>query len=207
MPYCYNDIEWNGERYDFTKFCWWRPDRVDFFQPKPGAGNASADEPVVKPFYCNPKVLDAIKKAYMRQLQDNWQIHDAGSEIERGFVVNPAQDGDVNVTWSPMGDRSGSLKQTVTRGTTLGAFHTHGQNSLGLPSTPENNIKGSKDHGDTLKAALTGVDFYVISREGLAIAPAPPNPQTPAPPPSFLFKANNFSDWFKKLNDFCNKKE
>jgi hypothetical protein len=42
----------------------------------------------------------------------------------------------------------------------------------GLPSTPKDNVKGSPEAGDTLAAVRSGFDVYVISGNGLALAPA-----------------------------------
>jgi RHS repeat-associated protein len=158
--------------------------------------------PVDCPLYCESAVLKAIAQAYKRAVEENRgrTAKSASLQIETGFYVVPNPSGPAYAGAILVGDRNGRLNIKVPKGGAT--FHTH-MSSSGLPSTTRNNLAGSSERGDTLVASTTKTDVYVISGEGLAVAPASTTDPASGKDSYFIVKGTHFEEWYKALLRQC----
>jgi len=156
------------------------------------------------PLYCDPGVLKAVNAAYMKAVLSAGGFTAGGAETEAGFEVTPTQSCGYNAGPIVSGDRNSQLSIPLPTAAGGATFHTHMRGS-GMPSTPKNNVAGSSDKGDTLAAVQSGFDVYVISGNGLAIAPANSKDPTSGKDSHFVIQGNNFADWYKALRALCDK--
>jgi RHS repeat-associated protein len=161
----------------------------------------------MRTFLCNPKVLAAITKAFTQSILANHVgFGNAGnSQKEAGFTVNPDNltgSDPIPIQGGAGSEANGRLTLRVDRGVTLGLFHTH-QSGNGMPSTPKNNVSGDSNGGDSLMAVLHDTDVYVISNNGLAVAPKNSTNPADGQGSTFIIKAPNLSDALKALSLIC----
>jgi hypothetical protein len=128
----------------------------------------------------------------------------AASQVETGFEATPTPSGGYQAGSIIVGDKNGRLSIPLPTAPGGATFHTH-MSGNGMPSTPKNNVTGSSDSGDTLAAVQTGFDVYVISANGMAIAPASSQNPKNGQDSSFIIQGKTFGDWFKALKALCAK--
>lgn len=173
-----------------------------------GGGGTAQNPPAQKPpVYCDPKVLKAIEKTWMAAVLANggFSARSASSQKEAGFSVADDGSGGYSPSKIRTGDADGSLKIPTPDGTVT-TFHTH-LSGTGMPSTPNDNVKGSKEAGDSLMAFNSGRDVYVISANGLAVAPASTTDPQKGAGSHFVAQGSNFGDWFKALQKLCGQQK
>jgi RHS repeat-associated protein len=158
---------------------------------------------------CNPKVLKAIEKAWDATILANGGFKGGNSQREAGFTVQPSDltsNKPIKIQGGVGAESTASLRLTINPGITLATFHTH-LNGNGMPSTTENNAKGSTEAGDTLAAKDGMTDVFVISANGLAIAPGTTQDVKTNADSFFVVAGNNLSQWLKALQQFCAQKK
>jgi len=167
------------------------------------------------PVYCDQNVMAAMKLALTSADSKNLidPIKDPTKMTEGGFPVYNMGDGVVRVGNQPTGT---PLAKQIEYGPASGWDPTHGQSNAiavfhthpsppGLPSSPGNTaVEGGG--GDTGFAVTRGMDNYVISRFGLAVASknGPKNPPKKGWNP-WIVQGNGIDDWMKGLNKLCGR--
>jgi RHS repeat-associated protein len=154
-----------------------------------------------KPAYCAPNIMAGIQAAWTAQQTANMQNRNnpgkTSAETSEGtFAAIPKSGGgykDPNIQVT-----SGEGKGTINIAGATATFHTH--NNGGLPSTPTT-AKGGE--GDTGNAVKSNIDTYVISDEGLALAPATGPRQPPKGWDPWIVQGKNIKDWLAKLKAKC----
>jgi RHS repeat-associated protein len=180
-----------------------------FFDPQEpggGGGGGGNGQPPVKPcsnpIYCDSVVLPEIKSAFMRAVLANSGFDpNNSSQHEAGFSVGSTCDG-CQARRAEYGEANGQLSIPVPTGRPGATFHTHMAGN-GMPSTPGNNVSGGRDAGDTLRAHQTNYDVYVISKSGLAVAPADDPGYMTGAGSHFIIQGKNFNDWYNRLLRQC----
>jgi RHS repeat-associated protein len=153
--------------------------------------------------YCDQQVLEKIGQAYAKAGFATRASHlsSAGSQTEAGFTVNCAGEAGYSTGEVKLGDSKGELRLEfdAPRGVPFTSLHTHMGDSpgIGMPSDPQHNVRGRRNDGDTLRAKESQKDIYVISFEGLAVAPGDGSD------PSFIITGNSFAQWFNALRKRC----
>lgn len=66
-----------------------------------------------------------------------------------------------------------------------------------------NNTSGLRERGDTVTAHDSGYDAYVISRYGLAVAPADSVNYKSGADSHFVIQGKEFDEWFDALKEKC----
>jgi hypothetical protein len=109
---------------------------------------------------CRPDVIAAMTQA--------WEETGNGETgTEAGFRMDVDRNS-LTVVPHEHTNEQGSLTTVVTIFTTA-EFHVHPLGSGGAPSTPENNVLGDSNHGDTKVADDTMIDVYTFNNEGLFV--------------------------------------
>lgn len=116
--------------------------------------------PISDELVCRPDVLKAM--------QDAWEATSNGtSGTEAGFRIDAGSHG-LEIVPHERTNEQGSLT-TIIIGSTEAEFHVHPKGTGGAPSTPENNILGDSDHGDTKVADDKKIDIYTFNEQGLFV--------------------------------------
>jgi len=101
-------------------------------------------------------------------MQEAWaETGNGESGAEAGFRIDADKRGGVIVPHEFTNER-GSLT-TVLSPLTVAEFHVHPRGSGGAPSTPDNNIFGDPNLGDTKVADEHLIDIYTFNEQGLFV--------------------------------------
>jgi RHS repeat-associated protein len=117
------------------------------------------------PIWCQPDVIEAMKRA--------WQATGNGIRgNEAGFVLNGSPS-KYQIVDTKSGNTQGYDSMIINlpgnpSGATFALFHVHPNNGGQYPSTPGNNKLGNKE-GDTGVADRLHIQYYVMSKSGLAM--------------------------------------
>jgi RHS repeat-associated protein len=148
------------------------------------------------PIFCHSDVNKEIATLYGKAKNHNFHISAGSYETEVGFLPHliPGSNDKYKPIYSIGGNNAGSLNfRARDLIPAIDLFHAHLVGS-GWPSTPATSLSGS---GDTGYARSNGVNNYVVSNEGLAMAPANGNDSY------WIIKGKDFNDWYKQLEYFC----
>jgi RHS repeat-associated protein len=154
--------------------------------------------------YCDPSVMDAMRAAWTRQIAQN-MIHPRSTEAgfptyrQPGGGYNVGNDGPNAPVDKEIQTGSGTGWSIDKRANYDSTFHTHPTGTSGLPSTPSNHAGGGP--GDSASAAASGKDIYVISDQGLSVAPG--NGNRNGKDDIWIIQGNGIDDWLKKLKKKC----
>ena len=145
-----------------------------------GPQNPTGPPSQKKPIWCQPDVIEAMKRAWAR-------TGNGTSRNEAGFVLNGTPS-NYSIVDTKSGNTPNEQKMTITPTVTGGSpstfllFHVHPNSDTRNPSTPKNNSRGDPNFGDTLisdKYYQRGqtISFLVGHRSGLTLydPSKPPN--------------------------------
>jgi len=136
------------------------------------------------------------------------QLHGPAHTLEYGFPTYTNPNGGVIVGNGPA---DAPLDKQIQHGPVTGWSPDYRPNATaiflshvgsGLPSSPGNSA-GEAGQGDTVAAAKSQIDQYVLSYEGLSVARAngPVNPPKGWNP--WMVRGTGIDDWLKKLQKQC----
>jgi hypothetical protein len=116
--------------------------------------------PVADELACRPDVIKAMVDAWI-------ETGNGTSGAEAGFRIDVGRN-DLIVVPHEHTNEQGHLTTVISILTTA-EFHVHPLGTGGAPSTPENNILGDPNHGDTKVADDAKIDIYTFNDQGLFV--------------------------------------
>ena len=116
--------------------------------------------PVADELACRPDVIKAMVNAWI-------ETGNGTSGAEAGFRIDVGRQ-ELIVVPHEHTNEQGHLTTVITILTTA-EFHVHPLGTGGAPSTPENNILGDPNHGDTKVADDAKIDIYTFNEQGLFV--------------------------------------
>lgn len=116
--------------------------------------------PVSDELACRPDVIQAMLGAWA-------ETGNGTSGAEAGFRIDADEHGDTVVPHEYTNEQ-GSLTAVLSP-LTVAEFHVHPLGGGGAPSTPDNNVFGGPEHGDTKVADTAMIDIYTFNDQGLFV--------------------------------------
>jgi len=115
---------------------------------------------VETPVYCQPDVIQAMKKAWS-------QSANGTSGVEAGFRLDGTPRS-YKIIPNAFTNQQKMQSLKIIPGLTFAIFHVHPNNSTRFPSTPKNNSQSNKD-GDTGIADRFKMQIYVMHKDGMTM--------------------------------------